>query len=137
METRMVTRTWGNMPRIDPQTGYGIVTDVCLKRKIRDYVDLVKGDVSPYRIYVKTGVALNTKHEEAYKHLGIKPDKSKPKDAELTKFMCQNFFDIRTFGAVMNTEVNCGQVRGPVQINFFPESGSHFFSRKLPLPARQ
>lgn len=108
----------GNMPRIDPQTGYGIVTDVCLKRKIRDYVDLVKGDVSPYRIYVKTGPSLNSKHEEAYKHLGIKPDKSKPKDAELTQFMCKNFFDIRTFGAVMTTEVNCGQVRGPVQINF-------------------
>jgi CRISPR-associated protein Csd2 len=108
----------GNMPRIDPQTGFGIVTDVCLKRKIRDYVDLVKGDVPPYRIYVKTGVALNAKHEEAYKNLGVKPDKAKPKDEEITRFMCQNFFDIRTFGAVMTTEVNCGQVRGPVQINF-------------------
>ncbi len=108
----------GNMPRIDPQTGCGIVTDVCLKRKIRDYVDLVKEGEPGYEIYVKSGAVLNDQHEKAYKHLGIKPDKKKPKDDELTKFMCQNFFDIRTFGAVMTTEVNCGQVRGPVQINF-------------------
>ncbi|MFA5398014.1 MAG: type I-C CRISPR-associated protein Cas7/Csd2 [Methanogenium sp.] len=108
----------GNMPRIDPQTGCGIVTDVCLKRKVRDYVDLVKEGVPGYEIYVKSGAVLNDQHEKAYKHLGIKPDNKKPKDEELTKFMCQNFFDIRTFGAVMTTEVNCGQVRGPVQINF-------------------
>lgn len=108
----------GNMPRIDPQTGHGIVTDVCLKRKIRDYVELVKEGVSGYDIYVKSGIALNDQHKKAYDHLGIKPDSKKPKDPELTKFMCDHFFDIRTFGAVMTTEVNCGQVRGPVQINF-------------------
>ncbi|WP_067050300.1 type I-C CRISPR-associated protein Cas7/Csd2 [Methanofollis ethanolicus] len=108
----------GNMPRVDPQTGYGIVTDVCLKRKIRDYVEMVKGDEQGYEIYVKSGAVLNNQHKKAYDHLGIEPSKNKPKDMELTKFMCRNFFDIRAFGAVMTTEVNCGQVRGPVQINF-------------------
>ncbi|MDN7026034.1 type I-C CRISPR-associated protein Cas7/Csd2 [Methanoculleus sp. FWC-SCC1] len=108
----------GNMPRVDPQTGHGIVTDVCLKRKVRDYVELVKGDVPGYDIYVKSGVVLNEQHKKAYDYLGIDPDSKKPKDGELTKFMCNNFFDIRTFGAVMTTEVNCGQVRGPVQLNF-------------------
>lgn len=108
----------GNMPRVDPQTGYGIVTDVCLKRKIRDYVDIVKNAEQGYDIYVRSGVVLNQQHKKAYDYLGMKPDSKKPKDSELTKFMCQNFFDIRTFGAVMTTEVNCGQVRGPVQINF-------------------
>ncbi|EJG08366.1 CRISPR-associated protein, Csd2 family [Methanofollis liminatans DSM 4140] len=108
----------GNMPRVDPQTGYGIVTDVCLKRKIRDYVDLVKSGEAGYDIYVKSGVVLNDQNKKAYDYLGIKPDSKKPKDDELTKFMCQNFFDIRAFGAVMTTEVNCGQVRGPVQFCF-------------------
>ena len=108
----------GNMPRIDPQTGYGLVTDVCLKRKIRDYVDLVKGGEPGYDIYVKSGVVLNSQHKKAYDYLGITPSNKKPTDDELTKFMCKNFFDIRTFGAVMTTEVNCGQVRGPVQLNF-------------------
>jgi CRISPR-associated protein Csd2 len=108
----------GNMPRVDPQTGYGIVTDVCLKRKIRDYVDLVKEGKEGYDIYVKDGVVLNEQHTKAYAALKRKPDSKKPKDEELTKFMCQNFFDIRAFGAVMTTEVNCGQVRGPVQLNF-------------------
>ena len=108
----------GNMPRVDPQTGNGIVTDVCLKRKIRDYVDLVKSGNAGYDIYVKSGAVLNDQHKKAYDYLGIKPDSKKPKDEELTKFMCQNFFDIRAFGAVMTTEVNCGQVRGPVQFSF-------------------
>ncbi|WP_319578471.1 type I-C CRISPR-associated protein Cas7/Csd2 [uncultured Methanospirillum sp.] len=108
----------GNMPRIDPQTGFGIVTDVCLKRKIRDYVELVKDGVSPYRIYVKSGVALNTRNEEAYLDAGLPASPKNPSDKRLTDFMCQNFFDIRAFGAVMTTKVNCGQVRGPVQINF-------------------
>ncbi len=108
----------GNMPRVDPQTGHGIVTDVCLKRKIRDYVDLVKSDVPGYDIYVKSGAVLNEQHKKAYDYLGIEPSNKKPKDDELTRFMCENFFDIRTFGAVMTTEVNCGQVRGPVQLNF-------------------
>ncbi|MCQ1534972.1 type I-C CRISPR-associated protein Cas7/Csd2 [Methanosarcina sp. KYL-1] len=108
----------GNMPRVDPQTGHGIVTDVCLKRKIRDYVDLVKSGNAGYDIYVKSGAVLNDQHKKAYDYLGINPDSKKPKEDELTKFMCQNFFDIRTFGAVMTTEINCGQVRGPVQFSF-------------------
>lgn len=108
----------GNMPRVDPQTGYGVVTDVCLKRKVRDYVDLVKTGTSGYEIYVKSGAVLNEQHKKAYDNFGIKPDSKKPKDDKLTKFMCDHFFDIRAFGAVMTTEVNCGQVRGPVQINF-------------------
>jgi CRISPR-associated protein Csd2 len=108
----------GNMPRVDPQTGYGIVTDVCLKRKIRDYVDMVKEGKEGYDIYVKDGVVLNEQHTKAYASLGKKPDSKKPKDSELTKFMCDHFFDIRAFGAVMTTEVNCGQVRGPVQLTF-------------------
>ncbi|HWQ47730.1 MAG TPA: type I-C CRISPR-associated protein Cas7/Csd2 [Methanosarcina sp.] len=108
----------GNMPRVDPQTGNGIVTDVCLKRKVRDYVDLVKSGNAGYDIYVKSGAVLNSQHKKAYDYLGINPDSKKPKEDELTKFMCQNFFDIRTFGAVMTTEINCGQVRGPVQFSF-------------------
>jgi len=108
----------GNLPRVDPQTGNGIVTDVCLKRKIRDYVDLVKNGEAGYEIYVKSGVVLNTQHKKAYDYLKIEPSNKKPKDEELTKFMCRNFYDIRTFGAVMTTEVNCGQVRGPVQLSF-------------------
>jgi len=108
----------GNMPRVDPQTGHGIVTDVCLKRKIRDYIDLVKDGNAGYDIYVKSGAVLNDQHKKAYEYLGINPDSKKPKEDELTRFMCQNFFDIRTFGAVMTTEINCGQVRGPVQFSF-------------------
>lgn len=111
----------GNMPRIDAETGHGIITDVCLKRKIRNYVETVKGDTSGYKIYVKEGIALNSQHKTAYEHFGLTHESKKmPKDSpeRLTKFMCQNFFDIRTFGAVMTTEVNCGQVRGPVQLNF-------------------
>jgi CRISPR-associated protein Csd2 len=110
----------GNMPRVDPQTGYGIVTDVCLKRKIRDYVDMVRAGKEGYDIYVKEGVVLNEQHTRAYDK--VKPkDPKKPKkeeELELTKFMCDTFFDIRSFGAVMSTEVNCGQVRGPVQLTF-------------------
>ena len=110
----------GNMPRIDPETGYGIVTDVCLKRKIRNYVELVKGDRAGYRIYVKEGIPLNQNHQEAYIAVDLKPrEKAKPgKVNEARKWMCANFFDVRTFGAVMTTGDNCGQVRGPVQINF-------------------
>lgn len=119
----------GNMPRIDPETGIGIVSDVCLKRKIRNYVDLVRGDEAVgdqrYRIYVQEGAILNRRNEEAYVYNELKPDKKNkklPKDEEdrrkVTQFMCDNFYDIRTFGAVMTTEVNCGQVRGPVQLCF-------------------
>lgn len=113
----------GNMPRVDPETSYGIVTDVCLKRKIRDYVGLVKEGVLGYQIYVREGAVLNSQHELAYKACNLKPEEKKlPKDEadakKVTDFMCQNFYDIRAFGAVMTTKVNCGQVRGPVQINF-------------------
>lgn len=110
----------GNLPRIDPETGHGLVTDVCLKRKIRNYVALQGGKNN--RIYFTDGAVLNNIHKEAWEHLGIKPDKRLPKDLakakEITCFMCANFYDIRTFGAVMSTEVNCGQVRGPVQMSF-------------------
>ena len=113
----------GNLPRIDPETGHGLVTDVCLKRKIRNFVALTKGNQPPHEIYFSEKAVLNTTHERAYKDIGEKPvPKKLPKDVTkakaLTGFMCRNFFDIRTFGAVMSTEVNCGQVRGPVQISF-------------------
>ncbi len=119
----------GNMPRIDPETGYGLVTDVCLKRKIRNYVEAVKEGQPGYRIYVKDNVPLNRSDAEACTYLGVDPGKlkeAKKKNANLDEkirdFMCSNFYDIRTFGAVMTTFVkgalNCGQVRGPVQIGF-------------------
>ncbi|GAB4460371.1 MAG: type I-C CRISPR-associated protein Cas7/Csd2 [Anaerolineales bacterium] len=110
----------GNMPRIDPETGYGIVTDVSLKRKIRNYVEMVKGDAAGYRIYIKEGIPLNANHKEAYLAVGLEPGK-KADVAGVNKaraWMCQNFYDIRTFGAVLSVGDNCGQVRGPVQLNF-------------------
>lgn len=110
----------GNMPRIDPETGFGIVTDVCLKRKIRNYVELVKKDTSGYKIYVKEGTPLNQHHMDAYVAVDLKPG-VKASSADVIKarqWMCANFYDVRTFGAVMSTGDNCGQVRGPVQINF-------------------
>jgi len=113
----------GNLPRVDPETGHGLVTDVCLKRKVRNYVALTKGNAPPYEIYFAEKAVLNNYHLRAYEAIGEKPvSKKLPKDAEkakaVTDFMCHNFYDIRTFGAVMSTEVNCGQVRGPVQISF-------------------
>ena len=100
----------GNMPRIDPESGYGIVTDVCLKRKIRNYVETVKEDAEGYRIYIKEDVPLNRSDNEAYIHLGvndktIKELKKKDPDADvkIRDFMCEKFYDIRTFGAVMTT----------------------------------
>lgn len=110
----------GNMPRIDPETGYGIVTDVALKRKVRNYVELVKGDAAGYRIYVKEGTPLNQNHVEAYEAIGLKT-KASASAAQVSNaraWMCASFFDVRTFGAVMSTGDNCGQVRGPIQINF-------------------
>ncbi len=110
----------GNMPRIDPETGHGLVTDVCLKRKIRNYVEIVKGDSIGYRIYVKEGIPLNQNHEDAYNAVGLEPGKKVDisRVNEARQWMCANFYDVRTFGAVMMTGDNCGQVRGPVQINF-------------------
>lgn len=113
----------GNLPRVDSETGEGLVTDVCLKRKVRNYVALCKNDEPPYEIYVKEKAVLNRQHERAYKKLGIEPRSKKlPKDEEkareITRWMCNNFYDIRAFGAVMSTDVNAGQVRGPVQLTF-------------------
>ena len=110
----------GNMPRIDPETGHGIVTDVAIKRKIRNYVELVKGDTPGYRIYIKEGTPLNQNNAEAYKAVGLEPGKKSNLEgvAKARAWLCANFFDVRTFGAVMSTGDNCGQVRGPVQINF-------------------
>lgn len=111
----------GNLPRVDAETSQGLVTDVCLKRKVRNYVQAAKGDDPNYKIYVKEKAVLNQQHQEAYTALDLKPESKKlPKleaDARaITLWMCQNFYDIRTFGAVMTTEVNSGQVRGPVQL---------------------
>lgn len=131
----------GNMPRIDPETGLGLVTDVCLKRKIRNYVEAVREDEPGYRIYIKKGVPLNRSDNEAFEKAGITSeitrDKEKLKkaikeakknsgsgdiDMLIRDYMCSEFYDIRTFGAVMTTMVkgalNCGQVRGPVQFSF-------------------
>lgn len=113
----------GNLPRLDPETNRGLVTDVALKRKMRNYVALEKEASVGYAIYMQEKAVLNNQHKLAYDAKGLKPESKKlPKDAdkaeELTKWMCENFFDIRTFGAVMTTEVNTGQVRGPVQIAF-------------------
>lgn len=126
----------GNMPRIDLESGLGLVTDVCLKRKIRNYIEMVKEDEAGYKIYIKENVPLNRSDREACESLGVtetedkkvtdalkKLKKSDPDaDLKLRDYMCKNFYDIRTFGAVMTTFVkaslNCGQVRGPVQLGF-------------------
>ena len=129
----------GNMPRVDPETGFGLVTDVCLKRKIRNYVQTVKEDATGYRIYVKDGVPLNRSDNEGFAQAGIADAASQKADAlqktvkarreggvdvdaVVRDWMCANFYDIRTFGAVMTTfmkaALNCGQVRGPVQLGF-------------------
>ncbi|MEN8613804.1 type I-C CRISPR-associated protein Cas7/Csd2 [Dehalogenimonas sp. THU2] len=115
----------GNSPRIDPETGHGLVSDVSLKRKIRNYVTLAKQDADGnpfpgYDIYVKEKAILNNQHGRAYTAEGLKPTKTPDQETQdkVQRWMCQNFFDIRMFGAVMTTEVNCGQVRGPVQYVF-------------------
>lgn len=126
----------GNLPRIDPESGLGLVTDVCLKRKIRNYVETVKEDTQGYKIYIKEDVPLNRSDRKACESLGIQETDDKKvtealkklkkndanADIKLRDYMCDNFFDIRAFGAVMTTFVkaslNCGQVRGPVQIGF-------------------
>ncbi|MBW6513092.1 MAG: type I-C CRISPR-associated protein Cas7/Csd2 [Desulfuromonadaceae bacterium] len=113
----------GNTPRVDPETGHGLVTDVCLKRKIRNHVALAKEGSEGFNIYVQEKAVLNRSNEMAYKQFDLKPEAKKlPKKIEdaqkVTGWMCANFYDIRSFGAVMTTEVNCGQVRGPVQIAF-------------------
>ena len=124
----------GNTPRVDPETGHGLVTDVCLKRKIRNHVALAKNGKTGFRIYIQEKAILNETNEEAYKAYNLKPESKKlPKkleEANVTGWMCENFYDIRSFGAVMTTEVNCGQVRGPVQIAF-AKSVEPIFSQEI------
>lgn len=117
----------GNLPRVDPETGLGLVTDVCLKRKIRNYVEAAKEGEPGYRIYIKENVPLQQSDQEALDYIGVDDIKNVKKkdpnaDLKIRDFMCSNFYDIRTFGAVMTTFVkgalNCGQVRGPVQLGF-------------------
>ncbi len=115
----------GNMPRIDPETNHGLVTDVCLKRKVRNYVQLKHEDKPPHRIYVKEMAVLNRFHQEGYDHFNVPKEKmpksgsQKGREVELVRdWMCDNFFDVRAFGAVMATEVPAGVVRGPIQLNF-------------------
>lgn len=117
----------GNLPRLDAESGHGLVTDVSLKRKVRNFVGLVKAEEPPFEIYVKEKAVLNRAHERAYVAVGAEEElkgedkKRKGKGDTVTKardWMCANFFDIRTFGAVMSLGVNCGQVRGPVQLTF-------------------
>ena len=109
----------GNMPRLDPETSYGLVTDVCLKRKIRNYVELAKGNADPFEIYVREKAVLGTVQGRA--HAAVAKEGGKKADAikDARDWMCAHFYDVRTFGAVMSLkENNCGQVRGPVQLNF-------------------
>lgn len=117
----------GNLPRLDPETNHGLVSDVSLKRKIRNYVELAREGAEGHHIYVQEGSILNEKHRQAY--VALRGDEKSKKDAKLNPrddaearqlrdFMCRNFFDVRTFGAVMSTGINCGQVKGPVQVTF-------------------
>ena len=108
----------GNMPRTDAETMHGIVTDVCLKRKIRNYIELIKNDEAGYKIFIKE--VLNSKMEEAYKAVGAeKKEKDKAKVQAAQDWMCEQFYDIRAFGAVMSTgDYPCGIIRGPIQLNF-------------------
>lgn len=117
----------GNLPRLDPETNQGLVSDVALKRKIRNYVALARPDAPGHEIYMREGATLNNEHKRAWS--AVMPDvvkaddmKKTPKDVdkarELTRWMCANFWDVRAFGAVMTTGVNAGQVRGPVQLAF-------------------
>ena len=116
----------GNLPRLDAETGHGLVTDVALKRKVRNFVGLVNGEQPPYEIYVKEKAILNNQHKRAYIGIGredlLAGDDKKRKGGDAVDdaraWMCRNFFDVRTFGAVMSTGINCGQVRGPIQLTF-------------------
>ena len=123
----------GNLPRVDAETGRGLITDVCLKRKVRNFVSLMNNEQPPHDIYIKEKAILNQIHEKAYESIGAneelgedaadKKSKSKRKGSadsvnKARNWICQNFYDVRTFGAVMSTGVNCGQVRGPVQMTF-------------------
>jgi CRISPR-associated protein Csd2 len=125
----------GNLPRIDPETGNGLVTDVCLKRKVRNFVTLVKHEAPPFEIYVKEKAVLTNQQKKAYEALSDGEKENKTTVEQAKDWMCKNFFDIRTFGAVMSLkEFNCGQVRGPVQFGFARSidrifSGEHTITR--------
>lgn len=106
----------GNLPRVDAETGMGLVTDVCLKRKVRNYVQIAKGLVNGFDIFIKEKAVLNTLIDNAHDDSEVKNAKDKIEAAR--RFMCNNYFDIRTFGAVMSTGKNAGQVRGPIQFTF-------------------
>lgn len=118
----------GNLPRLDPETNHGLVSDVSLKRKVRNYIELARNGAAGFNIYVQEGAILNDQHRKAY--LAERPDddnvakaaKLNPKNEDeairLRDFMCRNFFDVRAFGAVMSTGINAGQVRGPLQMTF-------------------
>lgn len=115
----------GNLPRVDAESGHGLMTDVALKRKVRNFIGLIHGEQPPHEIYVKEKAVLNKQHERAYEALGLDPGgkEGKRKGAadqvdQARQWMCKNFYDVRTFGAVMSTGTNCGQVRGPVQLTF-------------------
>lgn len=116
----------GNLPRMDAETGHGLVTDVALKRKVRNFVGMAKGEQPPFEIYVKEKAILNNQHKRAYVGIGreelLAGDDKKRKGGDAVddgrQWMCRNFFDVRTFGAVMSTGINCGQVRGPAQLTF-------------------
>lgn len=108
----------GNLPRIDAETGEGLVTDVCLKRKVRNYVQVAKGNAAGYDIFIKEKAVLNTLIEDAHKDESVKDKKENDKTEAARKVMCRDYFDIRTFGAVMSTGKNAGQVRGPIQLTF-------------------
>jgi len=119
----------GNLPRVDSESGQGLITDVCLKRKVRNFIEVVKKDSPGHDIYVKEKAVLIRAHEKAYQ--AIKKDGEEQSETKAGKrkgnadeveaarqWMCQNFYDVRTFGAVMSIAVNCGQVRGPIQLAF-------------------
>ena len=112
----------GNLPRVDPETMQGLVTDVCIKRKVRDWMDVARGDQGRFKIYIQAGgPALNALHKRAYTDLGLTSTGAKQARVDVDQartWMCENFYDIRMFGAVMTTGVNCGQVRGLLQLTF-------------------
>ena len=134
----------GNLPRLDPETNQGLVTDVCLKRKIRNYAELAKSGEPGFAIYVPEGAILNEKHREGLcrdparrQTRSPRKDLNPQNDAEAIscrRFMCDNFFDVRTFGAVMSTGINCGQVRGPVQLSFARSDRADRAARNLHHP---
>lgn len=109
----------GNLPRVDAETGLGLVTDVCLKRKVRNFIQIIKGSEKPYDIFVKEKAILNHLIDESHEQEEVKnKEKTGDKTDAARKWMCSKYFDIRTFGAVLSTGKNAGQVRGPVQLTF-------------------